>query len=144
MWRTSIAKNSPKIAQALADPEEYENLFDGLKDGYRTEEYFSPKRQVLLPASSFVDTVPNQERNAVAEMQAAAKDGLFVSTLPTDEEEEEEQEEEVEEEDEEVEEIEIEIEDGDEDGDSPLDEEELELDLEGVDLEDEDLLEDSS
>ena len=53
----SIARNNPKIAQALADPSEYENLFEGMKDSYKTEEYLSPKRQVLFPASSYVDTV---------------------------------------------------------------------------------------
>jgi len=51
LWRESLAKKNAKAAQSLADPAEYENLFPGLKEAYRTEQFLAGSKPV--PAKLF-------------------------------------------------------------------------------------------
>lgn len=53
MWRESLAKVNQKAAQSLADPAEYENLFPGLKDAIKTEQFLKPERKRVIPASDY-------------------------------------------------------------------------------------------
>lgn len=52
LWRGQLGKVNQKAANSLADPAEYENLFPGLKDALKTEQYLRPQRSQLLPANS--------------------------------------------------------------------------------------------
>lgn len=49
LWRAELAKVNEKAGQSLADPEQYENLFPGLHDALKTEQYLQ-KERVTLPA----------------------------------------------------------------------------------------------
>jgi hypothetical protein len=53
LWRENLGKINAKSAQSLADPAEYENLFPGLKDSCRTEQYVKAQRAKKLPARSY-------------------------------------------------------------------------------------------
>ena len=53
MWRESLATKNPKAAQSLANPAEYENLFPGLQDALKTEQFLTAQRQRTLPAGAF-------------------------------------------------------------------------------------------
>lgn len=55
LWRESLSKVSEKAGQSLADPKEYDNLFPGLSDALKTEQYLLPERSNLLPASAYVN-----------------------------------------------------------------------------------------
>jgi len=49
-------KNS-KAAQSLANPAEYENLFPGLQDALKTEQFLAAERKRVLPASNYPTVV---------------------------------------------------------------------------------------
>lgn len=49
LWRAELAKISEKAGQSLADPEQYENLFPGLQEALKTEQFLL-RRQKILPA----------------------------------------------------------------------------------------------
>ena len=53
LWRESLAKTNSKAAQSLADPTEYENLFPGLKDTFKAEQYLTKQRKQPIPARYF-------------------------------------------------------------------------------------------
>lgn len=55
LWRESLTKVSEKAGQSLADPKDYENLFPGLSDALKTEQYLGPERRSLLPASAYTN-----------------------------------------------------------------------------------------
>ena len=53
LWRQNLAKVNAKVAESLADPTEYENLFVGLSDGYRTEQFLAQERCRPRPAADY-------------------------------------------------------------------------------------------
>jgi len=53
LWRESLSTKNPKAAQSLANPAEYENLFPGLQDALKAEQFLTAQRQRVLPASSY-------------------------------------------------------------------------------------------
>ena len=53
LWRENLATTNAKAAQSLADPTEYENLFPGLRDAFKTEQYLAPQLRRVIPASKF-------------------------------------------------------------------------------------------
>ena len=57
LWRELLSKTKAKAAQSLADPTEYENLFPGLKDNFKTEQFLAKQRQRTIPAR-FYSQVP--------------------------------------------------------------------------------------
>jgi len=57
MWRESLATKNPKAAQSLANPADYENLFPGLQDALKTEQFLAAQRQQAIPASSYPSVV---------------------------------------------------------------------------------------
>jgi len=88
-WRESLAKKNSKAAQSLANPAEYENLFPGLNDGLRTEQFLRAQRRRLLPARAYPTVPANHERQPVAEMLEAEEAGTFsyIPPAPADDEE---------------------------------------------------------
>lgn len=81
LWKEELAKVSEKSAQALADPEDYENLFPGLQESIKTEEFLRQQCQVgKKRAAEFPSVVPHQDRHPVEEMKAAEVAGTFVPT----------------------------------------------------------------
>lgn len=82
LWRQNLASVNKKAADSLADPTEYENLFPGLRDTFKAEQFVSGTRQQPLPATACPTITPNAERNVVAEMQQAEDRGDFVFTPP--------------------------------------------------------------
>ncbi|XP_060069348.1 coatomer subunit beta'-like isoform X3 [Ylistrum balloti] len=77
LWREQLSKVNQKAASSLADPGEYENLFPGLKDALKTEQYLKPQRSQLLPANSYTSVPPNTSRVPVDEMTQAEERGAF-------------------------------------------------------------------
>ena len=53
LWRDSLAKVNQKAANSLADPTEYENLFQGLKEAFRAEQFLKTQQRRVIPASSY-------------------------------------------------------------------------------------------
>lgn len=53
LWRESLSKKNAKAAQSLADPTEYENLFPGLTDAFKTEQFLATHRHQVIPAAKF-------------------------------------------------------------------------------------------
>lgn len=78
-WKESLGQTNKKAADALADPTQYENLFVGLKEASQAEEFLKTQQKVL-PASAYPTVTTNSERNLVQEMQEAISGGSFTET----------------------------------------------------------------
>lgn len=76
LWKESLAKSNKKAAESLADPAQYENLFVGLAEATKTEQFLAGQRR-MFPAEAFSRTSANHERNPVDEMKQAEASGLF-------------------------------------------------------------------
>ena len=53
LWKSSLAETNLKASKALADPTEYENLFTGVTDSLKTEQFLEPERNRVIPASQY-------------------------------------------------------------------------------------------
>lgn len=53
LWRESLAKKNQKAAQSLANPAEYENLFPGLQDALKTEQFLREQNRYPIKASDY-------------------------------------------------------------------------------------------
>lgn len=53
LWRNSLSKKNAKAAQSLADPTEYENLFPGLTDAFKTEQFLAAQRHQPILAKRY-------------------------------------------------------------------------------------------
>lgn len=62
LWRGDLKSISEKLAESLADPLEYENLFPDIKMAIQAEQYFKRKN---LPASSYVDHKDDLQRDLI-------------------------------------------------------------------------------
>ncbi|XP_013404104.1 coatomer subunit beta' isoform X1 [Lingula anatina] len=82
LWREHLSTINKKAAASLADPTEYENLFPGLRDTFKAEQYLKRQRGVRIPAGAYTQVPPNHERNALEEMQAAEEAGKFTYVPP--------------------------------------------------------------
>lgn len=80
LWRESLPNK--KAALSLADPAEYENLFPGLKDALKTEQFLKPQRMRRFPARMYPQVPANTDRNPVEEMKAAEERGAFAYRPP--------------------------------------------------------------
>lgn len=76
LWRNELAKINEKAGQSLADPQQYENLFPGLNDLLKTEQFLLTQNKTL-PAKSAPQVQLNIERGALNEMQEAEERGEF-------------------------------------------------------------------
>lgn len=47
LWRAELAKINEKAGQSLADPEQYENLFPGMHDTLKAEQYLQKTKQCV-------------------------------------------------------------------------------------------------
>ncbi|XP_045125687.1 coatomer subunit beta'-like isoform X2 [Portunus trituberculatus] len=84
VWKQSAGE---KIAQTLADPSQYDNLFPGIKDAMKTQQYLE-KSTKPIPAASTSSVPGNHERDALEEMRAAEAAGSFVYQPPEGEDQE--------------------------------------------------------
>lgn len=50
LWRQELAKTNEKAGQSLADPKDYPNLFPGLEDALKTEQFLAEERKRRIPA----------------------------------------------------------------------------------------------
>lgn len=82
LWRESLVRVNEKTSQSLADPKEYDNLFPGLEDALKTEQYLKPERKRLLPASVYRTVLSLSEREAVKEMKESEKNRKFEYAFP--------------------------------------------------------------
>lgn len=85
LWKTSLSQVNAKASQSLADPAQYENLFPGLMDAMKTEQFLEQRRQ-RVPAAASTAVPNNWERRPVDEMNAAEEQGQFHYTAPLKEE----------------------------------------------------------
>lgn len=76
LWRNELAKINEKAGQSLADPEQYENLFPGLHDALKTEQFLLTEK-CTLPAKAAPTLPLNIERRALNDMQDAEQNGEF-------------------------------------------------------------------
>jgi hypothetical protein len=68
-WKRDLARVSSKAAEALADPEEYPELFEDLDVARRVEAYLRANEAELLPAILYGDYATNVSRNLVQDMK---------------------------------------------------------------------------
>ncbi|CAL1543677.1 unnamed protein product [Lymnaea stagnalis] len=83
LWKKYVANINKKSADLLADPTEYENLFPGLRDAFKADQYLKPQREKVLPAAAYTKIPSNTERNPVEEMKQAEEAGRFVYAAPS-------------------------------------------------------------
>ncbi|CAF3572477.1 unnamed protein product [Adineta steineri] len=77
LWRDKLKQmNMERAAQALANPTDYENLFPGLVNTYKTEQYLKQTTQ-QQSAHNYQSIIPNWERNPIEEMQEAENSEQF-------------------------------------------------------------------
>lgn len=57
LWREDLGKVNKKMADALADPLEYENMFPDIALGIKAEALFKAKRATPIPAADYLDHV---------------------------------------------------------------------------------------
>lgn len=93
LWKTSLGQVNAKASQSLADPAQYDNLFPGLMEALKTEQFLE-QRQQRIPASAFTAVPSNSERHPVDEMHAAEQSGQFRYAAPAKDSPPEEEEEE--------------------------------------------------
>lgn len=89
IWREQLSSVNEKAGQSLADPKDYDNLFPGLQDTLKTQEYLKTEYSSLIPAVKAASITPNWERNPIQEMKNAENSGEFhysepVSGIPTE------------------------------------------------------------
>lgn len=82
LWREELAKFNEKAGQSLADPSQYENLFPGLNDAMRVEEFLKKEQKQTLPARMAPQVPLNINRNPLEEMRAAEEKGIFDGNKP--------------------------------------------------------------
>ncbi|GIX79870.1 coatomer subunit beta' [Caerostris extrusa] len=76
LWKENFKKVNEKAALALADPEEYENLFPGFNAAVKTEQFLR-QNQARQPAASYKKATANYERDPIKEMLEAEENGKF-------------------------------------------------------------------
>ena len=81
LWKTSLSQVNAKAGQSLADPAQYDNLFPGLADALKTEQFLEQRRQ-RLPASACSAVPNNWERRPVDEMHLAEQQDQFHHVAP--------------------------------------------------------------
>jgi hypothetical protein len=52
LWKQSLSSVNKKAADSLADPTEYENLFPGLRDTFKAQQFFAATNKGPLAASA--------------------------------------------------------------------------------------------
>ncbi|XP_022090255.1 coatomer subunit beta'-like [Acanthaster planci] len=75
-WKESLGKVNKKAADALADPTQYENLFVGLKEAFKGEEYLKATKK-NYPARAYPKLPSNSDRDILDEMEEATASGTF-------------------------------------------------------------------
>ena len=75
-WKENLGKISKKAAEALADPAQYENLFVGLKDTFKAEEYLKTVKKPY-PSTAYGSVTNNSERNVLEEIKQVIEGGTF-------------------------------------------------------------------
>jgi hypothetical protein len=77
LWREKLKQlNMERAAQALANPTDYENLFPGLVDTYKTEQFLRQENRPRA-ANTHPTVQANWERNPIEEMKEAENSGQF-------------------------------------------------------------------
>lgn len=71
LWREELGKVNEKAGQSLADPTQYTNLFPGLGDALRVEQFLAEERARKAPARLAAQLPLNSERNPLEELNAA-------------------------------------------------------------------------
>lgn len=82
LWKLSLSQVNAKASQSLADPAQYDNLFPGLMDALKTEQFLEQRRQ-RMPASACASMPNNWERHPVEEMRLAEEQDQFHHVAPT-------------------------------------------------------------
>lgn len=72
-WREDLAKVSERAAQALANPDDYPNLFPDLEWALKVEAYFKQHRS-LQPASNYPNAINDLELDLIALFKQNAAD----------------------------------------------------------------------
>jgi len=88
LWREDLARTNPAIAQSLANPEEYPNLFPNFLAGIDAQKIFQPylnlPLQGLPAAAEYLNKVKELDRDLIAEAELCKqrKETLPVDIIP--------------------------------------------------------------
>merc|ERR1712025_1250868 len=70
LWREQLSKVNEKAGQSLADPKDYPNLFPDYQASLQAQEVLTRERSKIIPASDFLEILPNSERKPLDELNA--------------------------------------------------------------------------
>jgi len=78
LWKKQLSTEyeQPKIADSLAGPSKYDNLFEDYQDSLNAEEFMqssSRNQSSLLPSTEYVNQKLNENRNVFEEMEEVAE-----------------------------------------------------------------------
>ena len=70
LWKSSLEETNKKIADSIAEPSEYENLFPGFEDELKAEAVFKSEQQKRVPGKMYSKMQNNLTRDLISEMQS--------------------------------------------------------------------------
>jgi len=70
LWKNNLSKTNEKASKAIADPNEYENLFPGYTESLRVEKYLAKSTKKIV-ACEYLNVIPNFMRKPFEEMREA-------------------------------------------------------------------------
>lgn len=78
-WREQLTAVNEKAGQSIADPQSYPNLFPGLSELFKVEQFLQTERKNLPPASLAATIKPNSERNVLEELKSYESGGHIIN-----------------------------------------------------------------
>ncbi|XP_055929433.1 coatomer subunit beta'-like isoform X2 [Argiope bruennichi] len=81
LWKENLKKVNEKASLALADPEDYENLFPGLNSAIKAEQ-FMEQNQICQPASSYLHVTSGADISGFVGQYASPKVPECVENVP--------------------------------------------------------------
>lgn len=57
LWKNNLSKTNEKASKAIADPNEYENLFPGYTESLRVEKFLSQSSDQKISASEYLNVI---------------------------------------------------------------------------------------
>ncbi|KAK2704579.1 hypothetical protein QYM36_016841 [Artemia franciscana] len=74
LWKAEQQKTNAKVAQGIADPSEYPNLFPSFEESLRGQKYLEQSEKIV-PASHYSTRTSNSQRNVFEELSKACTSG---------------------------------------------------------------------
>mmetsp|Transcript_27253 Transcript_27253/g.91177 ORF Transcript_27253/g.91177 Transcript_27253/m.91177 type:complete len:202 (-) Transcript_27253:241-846(-) len=83
LWKAEVAAKNEKAAAAIADPEEYPNLFENLDVALKAEQWLEAQQLDKQPAAAYAAQAAHAEEDGIALFQAAMAGGGAAAAMPS-------------------------------------------------------------